>query len=188
MREKLHQLMLEHVYRFREEPFTLASGRRSQHYFNCKKITLWPERLWLLSALIVEEILADFPGTAAIGGLTMGADPLSYGISSYAFASKRSVLWPLIVRKSEKDHGMQSRIEGNLEEVSTVLALDDVVTTGASTLQAVQAFRQAGKKVDRALVILDREEGGREALEKEGVSLHAIFVKSDFSLQGKEDG
>jgi len=187
MREELLRLMAEHGHRFREEPFTLVSGRRSQHYFDCKKVTLWPDRLWLLAGLIVEEMLPRLSGFQGVGGLTMGADPLAYGISSYSFANKKNIIWPLIVRKTEKDHGTQSRIEGNLDAVSAVIALDDVVTTGGSTLQAVQAFRTAGKTVEHAMVILDREEGGREALEKEGVVLHAIFSKSDFLLQGQTD-
>jgi orotate phosphoribosyltransferase len=181
MREELFKLMREHVYRFRQEPFLLASGLKSQHYFNCKKITLVPERLWLLSKHIVEDVLERRLPQAA-GGLTLGADPLAYGMSLYAHSVGLRML-PLVVRKKGKDHGMAQLIEGERDGLAGALVLDDVITTGMSTLQAVEALRSAGLKVSQALCILDREEGGRAELQKAGIELISVFKKSDFLSQ-----
>ncbi|MBI3394989.1 MAG: orotate phosphoribosyltransferase [Spirochaetia bacterium] len=184
--QELYGLVRSLAYRYDEKPFLLASGRTSHHYFNCKVITLHPERLQLLSHVLRDELLpssgiADFE---AVGGLTLGADPIAYGLC-LAFLDKHRVVYPLIVRKEAKDHGTGRRIEGETTGVKRVVVLDDVVTTAGSTLKAVSALREAGLIVEHAVAILDREEGGREALQKEGIALHSVFKKSDFLEPGQ---
>lgn len=185
--DSLFFLIKDHAYAYRQEPFTLASGRRSHHYFNCKKITLHPARLSALCDQIYLRFLSsgsmELP--LAAGGLTLGADPLSYGLSLRLLAANHTC-YPLIVRKEVKGHGLARQIEGEIEEVQgcEVLALDDVITTGGSTLKAVKSLREAGFQVKKALCIVDREEGGRQALLEEGVELVSMFKKSDFVEEG----
>ncbi len=180
--ERLFEESRSDIYQYREEPFLLASGKRSHHYFNCKKITLIPSRLHLLARAIVEELIPlnmnERP--QAVGGLTMGADPLAYAVS-LAYHEAGEGVYPLIVRKEAKGHGTGRQIEGELDRVKEVVMLDDVVTTAGSMLKAVAAFRDAGLTVRRAIAIVDRQEGGREALQSEGIELFALFQKSDFS-------
>ena len=170
------------IYMYREKPFQLSSGKMSHHYFNCKKITLNPEFLYLAVRAICEELIPEnhlfIP--EAVGGLTLGADPLAYGISLY-YLQKNIVCYPCIVRKEVKQYGTQKQIEGEIENIHNVVVLDDVITTGSSTLKAVDAFRNAGKNVQYAICLVDREEGGRETLLKEGVKLFSLWKKSDFT-------
>ncbi|TGK21969.1 orotate phosphoribosyltransferase [Leptospira fluminis] len=181
MREELFRLLQNHAYRFMEEPFTLASGRKSRHYFNCKEITLHPERLELLCKYLVEKHIPDsgLSGKESYGGLTMGADPICYGIS-LEFRHQGRNVFPLIVRKQAKDHGTKNLVEGAVNAVKTCVVVDDVVTTGASTLQAVKSLRDAGLEVTACICIVDREEGGRDAIEAEGIRVFPIFKKSEF--------
>ena len=180
LREKIFFLMKEKVYRYSEEEFTLASGKKSHHYFNCKEILLYPDRLSLVAEYIVQYLfqsLGEIP--QAIGGLTMGADPLSYCIS-LEYYKRGSIVYPLIVRKESKDHGTKKLVEGAVHEIKSCVVVDDVITTGGSTLKAVSALRDIGISVKNGICILDREEGGFEALAKEGVRMYSIFKKSDF--------
>ncbi len=169
------------IYMYNEKPFQLASGKMSHHYFNCKKITLNPEFLFLAVKAICDELIPEnhLPIPEAVGGLTLGADPLAYGISLY-YHQKNILCFPCIVRKEVKKHGTQKQIEGEIENIHHVVVLDDVITTGNSTLRAVDAFRNAGKNVQYAICLVDREEGGRETLLKEGVKLFSLWKKSDF--------
>ncbi len=180
VRQDLFQIMKEKVYRYSEEEFTLASGRKSHHYFNCKEILLYPDRLTLLSEYIVNYFLPKINLLPeSVGGLTMGADPISYSVS-LQFYKNGKIVFPLVVRKEAKDHGTKKLIEGAISNLKTCLVVDDVITTGGSTLKAVEALRASGIAVDKGICILDREEGGFEALAAEGVQMHSIFKKSDF--------
>jgi len=167
---------------YRDEPFALASGKMSNHYFNCKKITLHPERLKLLVEAIRDELLPkhNLPLPKAAGGLTLGADPISYAFSIACF-DKGHLCMPVVVRKEAKGHGTGQKIEGNLDGIDEVVVLDDVITTAGSTLKAVTALREAGKIVKTAVAIVDRQEGGFEALEASGITLISLFKKSDFT-------
>ncbi|EKJ88388.1 orotate phosphoribosyltransferase [Leptospira meyeri serovar Hardjo str. Went 5] len=179
-RNQLFLWMKSHVYRYSEAPFRLASGLESHHYFNCKEITLHPERLATLAECFVEEIIPklglDFQ---AVGGLTLGADPLAYSIA-LAYHRKGKLIYPLVVRKEAKGHGTGQPIEGFWKETKSCLVVDDVITTGGSTLKAVQALREAGISVTKGICILNREEGGSENLEKSGIQMESIFRKSEF--------
>ncbi|GIX40374.1 MAG: orotate phosphoribosyltransferase [Leptospiraceae bacterium] len=169
------------IYMYSEKPFQLSSGKMSHHYFNCKKITLHPEFLYLAVQAICEELIPEnnIPIPEAIGGLTLGADPLAYGISLYYY-QKNIRCFPCIVRKEIKHYGTQKQIEGEIDSISEVIVLDDVITTGGSTLKAVDAFRKAGKNVRYAICLVDREEGGKENLLKENIELYSLWKKTDF--------
>lgn len=180
LRDQLFHWMKTYVYRFSETPFRLASGLESQHYFNCKEVTLHPERLAILADCFVEEIIPKLDiEFQAIGGLTLGADPIAYAIS-LAYQKRGKTIFPLVVRKESKGHGTGQQIEGFWREVKTCLVVDDVITTGGSTLKAVKVLREAGIKVTSGICILDREEGGKENLESEHVFMKSIFTKSEF--------
>ncbi|AVQ13188.1 Orotate phosphoribosyltransferase [Leptospira santarosai] len=181
MKQQLLELIRTYAYRYSEQPFTLASGKKSRHYFNCKEITLVPDRLELLCRFIVERHL-DESGILkpqAFGGLTMGADPICYGIG-LEFRKRNKNVYPLIVRKLSKDHGTKKLVEGAVHEVKNCVIVDDVITTGGSTIQAIRSMRDSGIEVVQGICILDRQEGGKDAILAEGVQMFPIFKKSDF--------
>ena len=179
-REKLFTLIRENAYKFSEEPFTLASGKKSRHYFNCKTITLHPERLSLLAKFLVETHIPSFMETPqAVGGLTMGSDPICYAIS-LAYSGENKTVFPVIVRKEAKGHGTGKQIEGITDSIRKCLIVDDVITTGGSTLKAVRVLREAGIEITDGICLIDREEGGEAELKKEGIILHPVFKKSEF--------
>jgi len=180
--ENLKGYFREHVYRYSEQPFRLSSGKESHHYFNCKVLTLHPLWLLRLADYLVEVYLPKKQLSnqlEAVGGLTMGADPLSYAVS-LSFARKGKSIYPLVIRKESKGHGTEQQIEGFVKNIKTCLVLEDVVTTGASTLKAVRVLRQNGIEVTNGLCLLDREEDGMEALQKEGIQMHSLFRRADF--------
>ena len=170
-RQRLLQLLATRAYR--HGTFTLASGRTSDHYVNCKPVSLSGEGLALLSAQMLELVE---PGAAAVAGLTLGADPLVSGVAQAAALAGRS-LDALIVRKEAKGHGTGAWLEGPLPEAgSRITVLEDVVTTGGSSLKAVKQLREAGYTVERVVTIVDRQEGGLEAMTAAGLELCSLFL------------
>ena len=159
--------------------FTLASGKKSDHYFNCKKVTRSPEGMHLIGNLLYTMIRKNWPEADAIGGLTMGADPIcdAVGLISY---QQGHPIETLIVRKETKEHGTQRRIEGNLEDATRLIVVDDVVTTAGSTIKAIDAFQTVDHlRIDAVVALVDRNEGGREALRERGFDLAALFDKDE---------
>lgn len=158
---------------YRHGTFTLASGRTSDHYVNCKPVSLSGEGL----ALLGEQLLALVePAAVAVAGLTLGADPLVSAVAMRAALDGRS-LDALIVRKEAKGHGTGAWLEGPLPPAgSTVTVLEDVVTTGGSSLKAVQQLREAGYVVNRVVTIVDRQEGGLAAMTAAGLELRSLFL------------
>lgn len=170
-RHRLLQLLAERAYR--HGSFTLASGRRSNHYVNCKPVSLSGEGLALLAVQMLNQVE---PGAAAVAGLTLGADPLVSGVAQAAALAGRS-LDALIVRKEPKGHGTGAWLEGPLPEPGSVITvLEDVVTTGGSSLKAVEQLREAGYTVERVITIVDRQEGGLEAMNAAGLELRSLFL------------
>jgi len=162
---------------YKEGDYTLSSGKKTNYYINCKPITLSGEGLYLLSMAMLNEIGQD---VKAVAGLTLGADPLVAAVAMHSYQTWKP-LDALIVRKEPKGHGTGAWIEGPLpEEGSKVTILEDVVTTGGSSLKAVEKIRDAGLVVERCVAIVDRQEGGEEALEKEGVQLISLYNLEDF--------
>jgi orotate phosphoribosyltransferase len=171
MRETLLPLLATRAYRHGE--FTLASGRTSHHYVNCKPVSLSGEGLALLGALMLEHVEAE---AAAVAGLTLGADPLVSAVALRAALAGRP-LDALIVRKEAKGHGTGAWLEGPLPEPgSRITVLEDVVTTGGSSLKAVKQLREAGYTVERVVTIVDRQEGGLEAMTAAGLELRSLFL------------
>ena len=117
------------------------------------------------------------PGVTSIGGMTMGADPISLAIGMYSVEAEEP-LKVFTVRKEAKDHGRGKRIEGNFEAGQEVIVVDDVITTGGSTLKAIDAIEAEGGKVVAALVLVDRQEGGREAIESRGIPVFPMFTRA----------
>ena len=171
MRDKLLEMLKRDAYRHGE--FTLSSGVKSEHYVNCKPVTLNGKGL-ALSSLLMFDCLEK--GVVAVGGLTLGADPLVSGVAMAACSYDREIN-ALIVRKEPKGHGTQAWIEGPmLPEGSKVTVLEDVVTSGGSAIKAAQKLRDAGYVVDRVVSIVDRQEGGKDAMLKVGLELRSLFT------------
>ena len=171
MRLALLPLLASQAYRHGN--FTLASGRSSHHYVNCKPVSLSGTGLALLGALMLEQVEAE---AWAVAGLTLGADPLVSAVAMMA-ALVGQELNALIVRKEAKGHGTGAWLEGPLpEQGSTITVLEDVVTTGGSSLKAVQQLRNAGYTVNRVVTIVDRQEGGIEAMTAAGLELRSLFL------------
>lgn len=178
--EQQRQVLLERLARlaYRRGQFTLASGRQSEHYVNCKPVSLSGSGLALISSAMLEHVEAD---AAAVAGLTLGADPLVSGVAMAAAQHGRE-LDALIVRKQAKGHGTGAWLEGPLPAAgSVVTVLEDVVTTGGSSLKAVNQLKEAGYQVNRVVTIVDREEGGAAAMEAAGLELISLFRLSEVS-------
>jgi orotate phosphoribosyltransferase len=157
---------------YRRGRFTLASGRSSEHYVNCKPVSLSGPGLALLGGLLLEQVEDE---AMAVAGLTLGADPLVCAVALCA-AQEGRPLDALIVRKEAKGHGTGAWLEGPLPPVgSRVTVLEDVVTTGGSALKAVEQLRQAGYVVERVAAIVDRQEGGAGAMLAAGLELRSLF-------------
>jgi orotate phosphoribosyltransferase len=148
--------------------FTLASGRQSTLYIDARLTTMSPEGLALIGPLALAALRGSDWNVDAIGGLTLGADPVSYAIA-YASALAGSPLRAFTVRKEAKAHGTGRLIEGPFRERDRVAVIEDVITTGGSALRAAEAIRAAGGVVAGVLALVDREEGGREALAAAGL-------------------
>lgn len=170
-RAVLLRMLAERAYR--RGSFTLASGRTSEHYVNCKPVSLSGKGLALLGALMLEQVE---PTAVAVAGLTLGADPLVSAVALQAALAGRD-LDALIVRKEAKGHGTGAWLEGPLPEAgSRITVLEDVVTTGGSSLKAVRQLREAGYTVERVVTIVDRQEGGQEAMTAAGLELCSLFL------------
>lgn len=163
--------------------FILASGRESDLYCDCRVTALDPRGANLIGRvgwqLVKTEILPRHREIECIGGMTMGADPISLAVGMYSSLDDTAprALQIFTVRKEPKDHGRGKRIEGNFESGKGVLVVDDVITTGGSTLKAIEVIENEGGKVKAALVLVDREEGGRQAIESRGIPVFALFTR-----------
>ncbi|MBI1922427.1 MAG: orotate phosphoribosyltransferase [Geobacter sp.] len=176
-KERLKQIILEMSYEKRK--VVLASGRESDFYFDGKQTTLHSEGGLLVGRLFYEAI-KDVEGVDGVGGITLGADPIATATSIAAWLDGRP-MHAFIIRKEPKGHGTGQWLEGrkNLPPGSKVVIVEDVVTTGGSSMKAVNRAKEEGLEVLGIVSLVDREEGGRENIEKEGYWLKAIFTKSE---------
>lgn len=158
------------------KPIVLSSGKKSDYYIDCRLITLHPEGAFLIADVffdMLEDVEFD-----ALGGLTIGADPIAGAFAAVSFQRGRPKP-TFIVRKEQKKHGTQKLIEGPLKGGSRVVIVDDVATSGGSLLSAIDAATSAGCSVAAVLVVVDRMEGAREKLAERGYRLLSIFTRED---------
>jgi orotate phosphoribosyltransferase len=176
--ESLAALLATHSVFYRpRRPFVLSSGKTSPFYFDCRRTTMLPEAMPLIGRLVFERIRG---AVDAVGGLTMGADPIACAVAYYSQGRSHPVA-AFSVRKEAKSHGMQRWVEGAVRAKSRVAVVEDVVTTGDSTLRAIARCREEGFRVERVVALVDREEGGMEAIGAEvgAVRASALFRRSE---------
>lgn len=185
LRRRLAVLLKTRSYR--EGDFTLASGRKSDYYFDCRVTSLTAEGAWLMGELF-NEMLAD-EKIKGVGGMSIGADPLVTATSILSRSRSGGILDALYVRKEPKDHGMGKQVEGmdNFRPGDRIAVLEDVVTTGGSLLKACAALEKCGLVIARCCVVLDREEGGAANIEKAGYRLESIFTRQELLRLAKVD-
>ena len=172
MKEELLKMVKEKCYR--KGDFTLSSGKKSEHYVNCKPVTLTGRGLTLTAMMLLEHV-----ETPVVAGLTLGADPLVSGVAVCSALDMRLVD-ALIVRKEPKGHGTEAWIEGpKYPEGTKVTVLEDVTTTGASAVKAAEKLRDAGYIVERVVTVVDRQEGAIEALATADLELRRLFTIDD---------
>lgn len=166
---------------FREGNFQLASGKESSYYFDLKETTLNQEGMRLIGSLACDLMDKENLDPFAVGGMTLGADPVAVAIA-YAAADCGKTLQSFIVRKEPKGHGTGQWIEGtkSYPEGAKVLMIEDVVTTGGSGIKSVQIAKNAGYEVLGLFTVVDRMEGGQEACDKEGIPLFSLCTLDDF--------
>jgi len=182
-RDQLRDLLYRQSFRYSEQPvFKLTSGQMSRYYVDCKKVTLDPKGATLIGRLVFERIKTLHP--QGVGGLTLGADPIALAVAVTSYLEGQPIP-AFIIRKEPKGHGSQAWIEGNLPEGADVVVVEDVVTTGGSTIKAIERLKAHGCKILRVVALVDRQEGGREAIEASGYILESLFTVDDFlSLSG----
>jgi orotate phosphoribosyltransferase len=183
-RDRARLIELLKTQAVREGDITLASGQKASVYVDCKQVALSGEGHFLIGRVffhLTKEADGDKPYVAC-GGMSIGADPLSSSLSLTAYLGGRE-LPALYVRKEPKGHGTGAYLEGaaGVPTPARVVLVEDVVTTGGSSIKAIHRLREAGYEVDRCLALVDREAGGRENLEKEGVTLDALALLSELT-------
>ena len=176
MKEELLKLLKDNAYKKGE--FTLSSGKTSEHYVNCKPVTLSGRGLTLASLMMLQQVKTSY-----VAGLTLGADPLVSGVSLVSALDSRLVNG-LIVRKEAKGHGTQAWIEGLLPPEGTIITvLEDVITTGGSAIKAVEKLRDAGYVVNTVVSIVDRQEDdeANAAMKLSGLELKSLFTLDEIA-------
>ena len=172
--DTLRQVLLDLIvkYAYVEGDFVLSSGAKSDYYINCKQVTLRAEGALALGRLLLQLLPED---TAAVAGLTLGADPMVSAVSVVSAWSNNPIP-ALIIRKKPKGHGTQAYIEGpSLSPGAKIVVLEDVVTTGGSALTAVERLQDAGYHVTQILSLVDREQGGSELYQSRGIDFQSLF-------------
>ena len=177
MKNELMDLICRKSFQYSETPvFKLVSGRVSQYYVNCKPVTLHPRGMFLVGHLIFDALKQI--DAAGVGGLTFGADPMAVA-TAYTSELKGKPLKAFSIRKTQKDHGMIRWVEGDLNEGDKVVIIDDVATTGGSTIKAIERASSQGLRVVKAVILVDRQEGGVENIRKHVEDVTAIFLRDE---------
>jgi len=177
MKKRLTELLCTKSFKYSEQPtFKLASGAMSHFYVNCKPVTLDPEGIFLIGHLMFDAIRdSDCTG---VGGLTFGADPIAVATAFASYLKKRPVK-AFSIRKEQKDHGVIKWVEGEMLAGEKVVILEDVVTTGGSTIKAIERARSQGLDVIQVVTLVDRQEGGIEKIQKHVKNISAIITRDD---------
>ncbi len=174
-RQRLLAILTRKSFIYSKEPtFKLASGKMSSYYVNCKKTTYDPEGIDLIGKAVFDRMISFSPD--AVGGLTLGADPIAVAAAGESFRRGKPIK-AFVVRKEIKEHGTKAPIEGDLRKGESVVLIEDVITTGGSALKAFEALDSFGVKVLAVIALVDRQEGGREAIEAKGLRVESIFTK-----------
>jgi len=180
MNQKRQLLQLLKEKALKKGEFILSSGKKSNYYLDGRIITLTPEGAYLVASIILE--LIKDKNIDAIGGPALGADPISGAVAVLSHIKKIPIK-TFIVRKAAKMHGAGRQIEGpELKSKDRVILVDDVATTGGALLEAVSALKEKGVEIEGAIVIVDRDQGAKQSLAKEGIRLSAIFNLEDLGL------
>ena len=172
--EDLKQLVKRDAVRFGK--FILASGKESDFYADLRKVTLNAQGATLIGEIIAEMIKDH--DVQAVGGMTMGADPIATAASVACYRAGREV-HAFIVRKEVKDHGTGRLVEGPVKEGDRVVVVEDVITTGGSTLKAIERIEATGLVVDCVIAVFDRQEGGKEIIEAQGYKVYPIITRAE---------
>ena len=184
MKADLIDMLCRKSFQYSEEPsFKLVSGRMSQFYVNCKPTILSATGMLLVGQLVFDCIRKA--GVTAVGGLTFGADPIAVA-TAYASAASSSPIDAFSIRKTQKDHGIVRWIEGDIQTGSPVAIIDDVATTGGSTITAVERARSEGLEVIKAVVLVDRQEGGLEKIREHVGDAEAIVTREELMARWQE--
>ncbi|MCF8110376.1 MAG: orotate phosphoribosyltransferase [Desulfobacteraceae bacterium] len=185
MKKELIDLLCEKSFQYSEEPvFRLASGQMSRYYINCKPVTLSPRGLFLTGHLVFEAIKDR--KIDAIGGMTFGADPIA--IAAALVSELRSMpIKAFSIRKTKKDHGIAKWIEGDLAPGQRVAIVEDVATTGGSTIKAIERARSEGLEIDSVVLLVDRQEGGAENIRKIVSEVRTIVTRQEL-LEARRGG
>lgn len=177
MKQELIQILCEKSFQFSEEPvFKLVSGLMSQFYVNCKPTTLSPRGMFLTGHLVYEAIRNA--RVAGIGGLTFGADPIAVA-AAFVSELQGNPVQAFSIRKTRKDHGMIRWIEGDIQPGDRVAIIDDVATTGGSTIKAIERAQSEGMNVVKVVILVDRQEGGLENIRKHVADISVIITRDE---------
>ena len=176
-RAALQQLVRDKALKFGD--FTLASGKQAKFYLDCRQITLDAQGARLIGEGMLDLLGDNMP--ARVGGMAIGADPITAAILTLA-GIRNVPLRGVMVRKEPKQHGTGKLVEGPFQPGESIVIVEDVVTTGGSSLKAIEHCEAAGLKVERVLAIIDRLEGGREAFAARGYELTTLFTIRDFGI------
>ena len=177
MKSELIRLLCEKSVKYSDEPiFKLVSGKTSRFYVNCKPVTLSPRGIYLVGHLIFDAVKNERIG--AVGGMTFGADPMAVAIS-FVSELNGTPMKAFSIRKNKKDHGIAKWIEGDLEPGERVAIIEDVATTGGSTIKAIERARDEGLDIASVVVLVDRQEGGMENIRKHVEKATAIIGREE---------
>lgn len=177
MKDELIRLLCRKSVKYSEEAvFRLASGKASRFYVNCKPVTLSPRGIYLVGHLIFEAVKNEHVG--AVGGMTFGADPMAVA-TAFVSEIKSAPMKAFSIRKDQKDHGIIKWIEGDLDKNERVAIIEDVVTTGGSTIKAIERARAEGLEISSVITLVDRQEGGLENIRRHVERVSAIVTREE---------
>ncbi|RPJ75918.1 MAG: orotate phosphoribosyltransferase [Desulfobacteraceae bacterium] len=184
MKHELIDMLCRKSFQYSEEPvFKLVSGRMSHYYVNCKPTTLHPRGMFLVGHLVFAALRTA--GVAAVGGLTFGADPVAMA-AAFASELEGRPIQAFSIRKTQKDHGIVRWVEGDIRKGERVAVVDDVATTGGSTITAIERARAEGLEVVTAIVLVDRQEGGLEAIRRHVPDASGIITRDELLARWRQ--
>lgn len=183
MKHELIEIICRKSFKYSQQPiFKLVSGKTSRFYVNCKPTTLSPRGMFLVGHLVFDTI--KNLGPDGIGGLTFGADPMAIA-TAFVSEIKGKPINAFSIRKTKKDHGVIRWIEGDMKPGQRVVIIDDVATTGGSTIKAIERARSEGLDVVKAVILVDRQEGGLDNIRQHVKDVSAIITKDELMEQSK---